>query len=231
MFGLLKFRSGKNAGRPTDRRTSDSLDAEIAVLNALHLAARRSSPHKAATRAGIARAIAAIEAATLGLCHICELIEEAKELCQSGLTTDEAIMRNMLADRYTDVIKELNAIASATGHCGVHLINNSNHTLEVHLCEKNDLKMKLPHINLTAGPNGLALPKAARAFNSMQDLEQLHTHLELVSDRLDKSAVVFRQHGADLSKRLALVLEGTIPESHELKGVPFSATAPARPGH
>ncbi len=77
MFGLLKFKSRKETNTETDGRSSDTISAEVAVLHALHLAARRSSPHKAATRAGIARAIAVIEAATLGLCHICELIAEA----------------------------------------------------------------------------------------------------------------------------------------------------------
>jgi len=229
MFGLLKFRSRKNDSALSDRRSSDVMDAEVAVLNALHLSARRSSPHMAATRAGIARAIGVIEAATLGLCHIVELIDEAKELCASGIATEDASMLNMLAERYGAVIKELNAIAAATGHGGVQLIDDSLQSIEVHLCHREDLKVKLPHINLTAGAKGLALPKPARAFQSAQDLEQLRAHLDLVTERLDKAAGTFRQHGADLSKRLALILEGTIPDGDELKGIPFSATVPARP--
>ena len=231
MFGLLKIKTRKSDSAPSDRRSSDrdNTNAEVAVLQALHLSARRSSPHSAATRAGIARAIGVIEAATLGLCHIHELISETTELCHAGLASDDLTKRNMLADRYGDVLKELNAIASATGHGGVKLIDETCDTIEVILCDREDHRMKLPHIDLTAGPNGLALPKPSRAFGSSQELEMLRTHLVLVTDRLEKAAGIFRDNGANLSKRLALVLEGTIPDGDELKGIPFSATVPARP--
>ena len=62
----------------TARRKNDSHDAcaEAEVLKALHLMARRSSPHKAAARASMARAISVIEASMLGLYHIEELVNE-----------------------------------------------------------------------------------------------------------------------------------------------------------
>ncbi len=221
MFGLLKRKNGRDKSDLSPRRSSDHTDAEVAVLNALHLAARRSSPHKAATRANIARAIGTIEAAMLGLCQIKDLIYEAQKLSIAGLALQDADQRTLLAMRYGEVITELNAIASATGHGGVHLINDSTDVAEVCLTSPGEcIHIQLPHINLTAGPRGLSLPKPSRAFTSLQDLENLSKHLTLVAERLDKSAEIFRQQGAELSKRLALILEGTIPAETELKGIP-----------
>lgn len=229
MFGLpgsqngVRLRPKRKARRKSD---SESADAEVTVLRALHVTARRSSPHKAAVRAGIARAISVIEASTLGLCHIKELIDECQALCRSGLTTDNLNKRALLADRYTEALAELDAIAQATGHGGFHLINDSSCTCEVSLGDPDNLTLKLPHINLTTGPRGLALPKAGQAFTSTQALEGLDNHLMLVQRRIEKAAVIFREHGADLATRLALVLEYAIPEGHELDDVPQATDEP-----
>ncbi len=223
MFGLPKLQNrGQQSSTRASRRISDGEEgeAEIAVLDALQVAARRSSPHKASTRAGIARAISIIEAATLGLCHITELVDEAEALCCSGLATEDTAKRALLGERYAEVLAEVRAVAEATGHGGVHLINNSGNTFEVNLCPSVEFKMKLPHINLSPGPKGLALPKVTRAFASTQGLEHLKAHLTLVQNRLEHSARIFCEHGGELARHLALVLEHAIPNQQELRGVP-----------
>jgi len=166
----------------------------------------------------------------LGLCHIEELINECMSLCKSARETDDTNKRTLLAERYADIIDELNAIAESTGHGGYHLIGDTSFTLEVATGEPAQFKLKLPHINLTAGPRGLALPKPTRAFESAASLAQFDRHLALVKARLERSAAIFREHGTDLSKRLALVLEGAYAEIHELtEDNPISARPLAKP--
>jgi hypothetical protein len=235
MFGLSKkLLKKQSSARSTARRKGDEDERgpEASVLKALHIMARRSSPHKASTRANMARAISVVEASMLGLCHIEELINECLSLCNSARETDDKSKRALLAERYADIIDELNAIAESTGHGGHHLIGGNSRTFEVDLGEQARFKLKLPHINLTAGPRGLALPKPARAFESAASLAQFDRHLALVKDRLERSASIFREHGTDLSKRLALVLEGAYAEVHELtEDSPVSARPLAKTFH
>lgn len=178
--------------------------------------ARQSSPHKASARSGIARAISVIEASMLGLDQINELISECVSLCQAGLQTESRNKRDLLAERYGEILEELNAIAQGTGHAGCHLIGDTSCILEVELGEPGEFKLKLPHINLTAGSRGLALPKPARAFETTDTLGHFERHLKLVAERLNKSEHIFRDHAADLAKRLALLLEGPYQEDGDL---------------
>jgi len=222
------FFGSRSKDQSSERRKGevDDRSAEAAVLKALHLMARRSSPHKASARASMARAISVIEASMLGLCHIEELVTECHTLCQTGLTSNNQEKRNALSRRYEDVITELNAIAKGTGHAGFNLIGEVGAVFEVELGETNDFKLKLPNINLTAGPQGLALPKPEHAFADVESLKQFDRHLGFVRDRLEKTTAVFKEHGADVTKRLALILEGSYAEKHELKGGPTAPLAP-----
>jgi hypothetical protein len=211
-----------NAGKgvhQVSRRKSDGNEtgAEATVLRALHLAARRSSPHKASTRASMARAISVIEASMLGLTLIEELINECESLCQSGLETDDAEKHSLLAARYESVLVEINAIAEGCGHAGAHLLGEKGSVLEVELGEPRNFTLKLPTINLTVGARGLALPEPNRAFADASALAQFERHIGLVKMRLEKSASIFRDHAEDIAKRLAWVLEGSYAEAGETK--------------
>lgn len=222
MFGLGKALAHGAPKALYPRRSADShaADAEVAVLKALHNAARRSSPHSAAVRAEISRGIAVVEAATMGLSHIRELADEAEGLCRSALESDSAAKRALIAERYEAALMEIDAIARATGHSGVNLIDESNATLTLRITDGQDIRISLPHVVLTSGSRGLAMPKAARAFASDATLEALADHLGLVRARLDKAAALFRDHASDLCKRLAFVLNGTVLSAEDLKNVP-----------
>lgn len=208
------------------RRKSDGSErnAEASVLRALQIMARRSSPHKASTRASIARAINVVEASIMGLSHIEELITECQGLCNAGLETDDPKKRSLLATRYEEAIAELNAVAQGYGYAGHHLIDDSTHMLEVEVTEPEHFTLRLPHINLTAGNRGLALPNPSQVFESTEALNQFNRHLVLVRERLEKSATIFGDNAADLAKRLALSLEGAYAEKHELSGGPVEPT-------
>ncbi len=222
MFGLGKSQAkrGTKASHPRRRADSRTADAEVAVLRALHNAARRSSPHRAAVRAEIARAISIVESATIGLSHIRELIDESEGLCRSALESDNASKRALIADRYDTVLREIDAIARATGHSGINLIDDSHSTLTVRIADAQDIRMSLPHVVLTVGPRGLAMPRASKSFASEEGLQALADHLGLARTRLDKAAELFRDHASDLCKRLAFVLNGTVLSAEDLKDVP-----------
>lgn len=227
MFGLRNiwsktFLGERLSGLRGTRRRSDGNErnAEASVLRALQVMARRSSPHKASTRASIARAISVLEASIMGLGQIQELIDECQDLCQSGLETQDAKKHALLATRYEEVINELNAVAQGYGHAGHHLIDDSSEMLEVDLTEPDHFTLRLPHINLTAGSRGLAMPKPTQVFESKEALEQFNRHLMLVRERLEKSAAIFNEHATDLAKRLALLLDGAYAEKYELAGGP-----------
>jgi len=228
MLGLSKtFFGNRREKLKGAQRKSDSSDenVEAVVLKALHVMAQRSSPHSASTRASMARAISVLEASTLGLSHIEELVDESRSLCLSGLEQEDAGKRELLAERYADIIIELDAVAKGTAHGGVHLIGNERSTLEIDLGDPNMFKLKLPHVNLTSGPQGLALPAPARAFESTASLKQFDRHLALVKDRLAHTTHTFEAHATDLAKRLALILEGAFADGGELAD---GRTEPAR---
>jgi len=234
MFGLKNMWSKSFLGeRLTDlrgsRRRSDGIDrsAEASVLRALQVMARRSSPHKASTRASLARAVSVVESAIMGLSQIKELVDECQGLSTSGLESTDPKKRELLAGRYEEVIAEMNAVAQGYGYAGHHLIDDSSDMLEVDMTEPEHFTLRLPHINLTAGNRGLALPKPSQVFESADTLEQFNRHLVLVRERLEKSATIFNENAADLSKRLALLLDGAYVDKHELSEGP---TAPARFG-
>lgn len=222
MFGLGKSNAQGASKAPRPRRSADraAADAEVSVLKALHNAARRSSPHRAAVRAEISRGIAVVEAATMGLSHIRELVDEVEGLCRSARESDSAAKRALIAERYEAALAEIDAIARATGHSGVNLIDESNATLTLRVTDGQDIRISLPHVVLTAGSRGLAMPRAARAFASDDSLTALADHLGLARNRLDKAAALFRDHASDLCKRLAFVLNGTILSAEDLKNVP-----------
>lgn len=226
MFGLNKTnrREGDSHSprRQVDRETSE---AEVAVLRALQNSARRSSPHSAAVRADLARAIAVVEAAMLGLSQIRELVDEAEGLCRSALETEHGTRRALIAERYRNVMVEINAIANATGHNGVNLIDDSASTITVKVADGQEIRLRLPHIVLTTGSGGLALPRASRAFGSTSHLKELLAHLSLARSRLDKAASSFQEHASDLAKRLAFVLDGTVLSADELRDVPDAPMA------
>lgn len=219
MLRLTKsFRLPRLGGRPQSRRTarrkgdSEEHSAEATVLKALHVMAKQSSPHKASARAGFARAITVIETSMVGLSDIKVLVDECQSLCIAGIETNARGKRDLLATRYAEIVEELNAVAQGTGHAGCHLIGDASCILEVDLGEPGQFKLKLPHINLTSGTRGLALPKPNRTFESKESLEQFARHLNLVQERLEKTEMIFRDHAADLSKRLAMILEGAYVE-------------------
>ncbi len=217
VLGFSKSNNRKQQDECARRKSdTDSESVEAEVLKALSVMARRSSPHRATSRASMARAIGVIEGSMLGLRHIEELVEECFALCRSGLDEKKAENRSRLAERYAVIIDELDAIANGTGHGSVHLIGETSSILEVELGEPRSYKLKLPHINLTAGPSGLALPQPSQAFESTGSLKHFERHLKLVKDRLTRSAEIFQDHASDLAKRLALLLEGSFAESHEL---------------
>ncbi len=218
MFGLGKSTSqtAQKPSQPRRRADKNATSGEFAVLAALHNAARRSSPRRAGVRAQIARAIAIVESATMGLCLIRELIDESEGLCRSALESDVPAKRALIAERYDMVLKEINAIAKATGHSGVHLIDESNSTITVRVVDGQNICLSLPHVVLTSSARGLAMPKAAKAFASDTNLRTLGDHLELARARLDDAATLFRDHASDLSKRLAFVLNGTVMNGEDL---------------
>lgn len=220
--------SGKFGLRRMSRRKEDTSErsAEATVLRALHLAARRSSPHKATLRANMARAISVIEASMFGLTQISELIDECEQLCKSAHKADNPEKYSLLSARYKEVVSEIDLIATSCGHSGVHLIGEVNTVFEVDLGEPGWFNFKLPHINLTSGPKGLALPDPDHAFGNPESLKQFDRHLGMVRSRLDKSVQIFRDHGENLAKRLALVLEGTYTEEHEFNDVPETTVSP-----
>lgn len=232
MFGLKNtWTKAVLCGRPSIRRgarrssDADHRGAEATVLRALQVMARRSSPHKASTRASIARAISVVEASIMGLSQIEELVEECQELANAGLDTEDTRKRTLLAERYEAVLAEVNAVAQGYGHAGHHLIDDSTEMLEVELTEPDHFTLRLPHINLTASTRGLALPKPAQAFESRESLEQFNRHLALVRERLEKSADIFGEHAKDLARRLALLLDGAYGQEFEPSSSPMT---PAR---
>jgi|GEM_PF-1917408 len=221
---IFGTRVNRKAG--TRRKSDAGTEAvESVVLKALHLMAKRSSPHRATTRASMARAISLIEASLLGLRHIEELVDECVTQCHAGLETEDKSKRAALAERYSAIIVELNAIAKGTGHAGHHLIGDESSSLVVDPGSTDASKLKLPQINLTAGASGLALPKPSHVFEEIESLKQFDRHLSLVKDRLARSRDIFEAHAADIATRLALLLEGAYAMGDELDDGP---TTPAR---
>ena len=137
----------------TGKRVNSALDDPINYFSAL------SHTHRAgdllARKDQMSEAIETIKAANNGIEAIASLIESARSLAQSALSTEDQSERAILAEQFDEILNQINLVSEDSGYRGVNLLDRTNQILEVFFNESGDSNLTITGVNASAKGLGL----------------------------------------------------------------------------
>jgi len=144
----------------------------------------------------IGEAIQTIKAADKGVKAITSLIETARGLLSQARGTTDTTALDDLADQYTEVLSQLDDIASDSGYKGVNLLDND--TLSVAFNEDNSTNITISGFTATA--TGLGIDAAAdnTAIDSASEIDT-------IEGSLNDALVTLRTESLTLASNLAIL--------------------------
>jgi len=186
----------------TSERLSTGKKVNSALDNPANFFAAKAHMDRASQLDGrkdaIGEAIQTIKAADKGVKAINTLIETARGLLSQARATDAADTTALddLAEQYTEVLAQLDDIASDSGYKGVNLLDND--TLAVAFNEDNSTNITVSGFTATA--TGLGIDAAAdnTAINTA-------TKIDTIEDSLNDALVTLRTESSKLASNLAIL--------------------------
>ena len=186
----------------TSERLSTGKKVNSALDNPANFFAAKAHMDRASQLDGrkdaIGEAIQTIKAADKGVKAINTLIETARGLLSQARATDatDTTALDDLADQYTEVLAQLDDIASDSGYKGVNLLDND--TLAVAFNEDNSTNITVSGFTATA--TGLGIDAAAdnTAINTA-------TKIDTIEDSLNDALVTLRTESSKLASNLAIL--------------------------
>jgi flagellin len=156
-------------------RTQQRLSSGKAVNSALDNPTNFFAAQNASQRAndlsdrkdGMAEAVQTVSATNAGITAITGLINAAKGIAQSALSTTDTNVQSKLASQYDTIRTQIDNISSDSGYRGLNLLS-SNNTLTVNFNE--DATSKLDVVGFLGNSTGLSLSAASGSWQTASNI-------------------------------------------------------------
>ncbi|NTW58566.1 MAG: flagellin [Nitrospirae bacterium] len=181
----VRLSSGKKVNSALDNPTSffaaQALNSRAADLSAL--------------KDNMGQAIQTVTAANNGISGITTLVEAAKGIAQSALSTSDTTSRASFAAQFDGIVAQINTLAQDSGYKGTNLLNNNNLTVNFNETGSSSLT-----ISGTAANAGLTFTAAAAAWTTTDN-----TAINTAVTELGTATTSLRNTASSLSANLAIV--------------------------
>ncbi|WP_224983693.1 flagellin [Geomonas agri] len=168
---LLNLQQTSQLLNRTQQRLSSGKQVNSALDNPTNYFAAQNANQRASDLAdrkdGMSEAVQTVSAANAGITAITGLINAAKGIAQSALSTSDTATRSKLATQYDTIRSQVNNISSDSGYRGLNLLSSTN-TLTVNFNE--DASSNLNVVGFLGNASGLSLSPASSSWSTNSDI-------------------------------------------------------------
>lgn len=182
-----RLSTGKKVNSPLDNAAS-YFAAQTHTNRANDLTARKE---------GMSEAIQTLTSATQGIESINTLIESAKGIAQTALSTSDATERTQYLAQYNEVLSQITSIAGDSGYGGTNLLMGN--TLSVQFNEDGTSALSIDGFSATA--TGLGLAAAAGWSDPVNGTAAINASMTQLGDAL----ATLRVQSSSLSSNLGII--------------------------
>jgi len=159
---LLNLQGTSNLLNRTQQRLSSGKQVNSALDNPTNYFAAQNANQRANDLAdrkdNMAEAVQTVSATNAGITAITGLINAAKGIAQSALSTSDTNVQSKLAGQYDTIRSQIDNISSDSGYRGLNLLSSTN-TLTVNFNESATSKLNV--VGFLANSSGLSLSAAS----------------------------------------------------------------------
>jgi flagellin len=202
---LLELTQGRLA---TGKRVQTALDDPINFFAAQGHEQRAND--LSARKDEMGEAVQTVKAANNGIDAITTLIESAKSLANSALSSDTTTEASELGSQFNTILDQIDTLAADSGYKGINLLNGTNVTLNVKFDEKGDSNITLTGFNGTSGQagSGLGISDATTGAAGVYwaDAADISNGaIEAAIDDLDDAITTLRSASKNLASNLSVI--------------------------
>jgi flagellin len=162
---LLSLQNTSNLVARTQGRLSTGLKVQSSLDNAQAYFKSTGLTNRASDLANLKdtmdQSISQMRAATQGIDSITKLVEQAKALATSALSTNDTSMQTKLSSQYNALITQINDLATDSSFGGKNLVNGTSASLVVVFDEQSSHRLTISGVRLDA--SGLTMATVAAA--------------------------------------------------------------------
>ena len=164
---LLNLQSTTNLLNRTQQRLSSGKSVNSALDNPTNFFAAQNATQRAGDlsnrKDGMANAVQTVAAANAGITAITGLLQAAKGIAQSALSTSDTTVQSKLAAQYDTIRSQIDNMSSDSGFQGLNMLSATN-TLAVVFNENSTSQLNV--VGFLGNSTGLSLSAASGAANS-----------------------------------------------------------------
>jgi len=200
---LLNLQSTSQLLNRTQQRLSSGKQVNSALDNPTNFFAAQSATQRASDlsnrKDGMSNAVQTVGAANAGITAITGLIQAAKGIAQSALSTSDTNVQSKLAAQYDTIRSQIDNMSSDSGFAGLNMLSASN-TLTVVFNENSTSSLNV--VGFLGNSTGLSLSAAGGATNSNW---QTASAITADSARMDTAITTLRTNTQTLAANLNII--------------------------
>jgi len=200
---LLNLQSTSQLLNRTQQRLSSGKQVNSALDNPTNFFAAQSATQRASDLAdrkdGMSNAVQTVGAANAGITAITGLIQAAKGIAQSALSTSDTNVQSKLAAQYDTIRSQIDNMSSDSGFQGLNMLSSSN-TLTVVFNENSSSSLNV--VGFLGNSTGLSLTAAGGATSSNW---QTTSAITADSARMDTAITTLRTNTQTLAANLNII--------------------------
>ncbi|ACH37137.1 flagellin [Citrifermentans bemidjiense Bem] len=168
---LLNLQNTSQLLNRTQQRLSSGKQVNSALDNPTNYFAAQNANQRASDLAdrkdGMSEGVQTVSAANAGITAITGLINAAKGIAQSALSTSDTLTRSKLATQYDTIRSQIDNISSDSGYRGLNLLS-ANNTLTVNFNENASSSLNV--VGFLATSTGLSMGANSGAWATASDI-------------------------------------------------------------
>jgi flagellin len=199
---LLNLQNTSNLLNRTQQRLSSGKSVNSALDNPTNYFAAQNATQRASDlsdrKDGMANAVQTVGAANAGITAITGLIQAAKGIAQSALSTSDTTVQSKLAAQYDTIRTQIDQMSSDSGFQGLNLLSSTN-TLTVAFNENSSSSLAI--VGFLGNSTGLSLTSAGAAGGNWQATSSITSD----SAKMDSAITSLRTSTQTLAANLNIV--------------------------
>ncbi|MCM0083871.1 flagellin [Geomonas sp. Red32] len=196
---LLNLQQTSQLLNRTQQRLSSGKNVNSALDNPTNYFAAQNANQRASDLAdrkdGLSEAVQTVSAANAGITAITGLIQAAKGIATSALSTSDTNVQSKLASQYDTIRSQIDNLSSDSGYQGLNLLSSVN-TLTVNFNEKATSTLNV--IGFQANASGLSLSGASNNWQTTSDITS-------DSAKMDSAITTLRTNTQTLAANLNII--------------------------
>jgi flagellin len=168
---LMNLQGTSNLLNRTQQRLSSGKQVNSALDNPTNFFAAQNANQRASDlsdrKDGMAEAVQTVSATNAGITAITGLINAAKGIAQSALSTSDTNVQSKLAGQYDTIRTQIDNMSSDSGYKGLNLLSSTN-TLAVNFNEGGTSQLNV--VGFLANSTGLSLSAAGGSWQAASSI-------------------------------------------------------------